>query len=185
SGGSAKAAVAAGPGGDGAAAAAAAAAVGGGGYQKKARPPAKYLNSPETTLFKKGKNVFGLDLAKEAIRSEDVAFVVEGYFDVIKLHDAGIRCAVGVLGTAITIDQLQLCARCGGERRVVLCMDGDAAGQRAVERLCESPASSGLDSLSEAGVSVSVATIPEGSGCKDPADFLQVGRARGREAAAA
>lgn len=53
-------------------------------------------------------------------------------------------------------------------------MDGDAAGQRAVERLCESPASSGLDSLSEAGVSVSVACIPVDSGCKDPADFLQV-----------
>eukprot|EP00903_Cladosiphon_okamuranus_P011616 g10926.t1 len=142
-------------------------------YEKKARPPAKYLNSPETTLFKKGKNVFGLDLAKEAIRSEDTAFVVEGYFDVIKLHDAGIRCAVGVLGTAITIDQLQLCARYSKSKRVVLCMDGDAAGQRAVERLCESPASSGLDSLSEAGVSVSVASIPAGSGCKDPADFLQ------------
>ncbi|CAM9896941.1 unnamed protein product, partial [Ectocarpus fasciculatus] len=58
-------------------------------------------------------------------------------------------------------------------KRVILCMDGDAAGRRAVERLCESPASSGLDSLSEAGVSVSVATIPEDSGCKDPADFLQ------------
>lgn len=57
---------------------------------------------------------------------------------------------------------------------MVLCMDGDAAGQRAVERLCESPASSGLDSLSEAGVSVSVASIPGDSGCKDPADFLQV-----------
>ncbi|CBJ33512.1 DNA primase [Ectocarpus siliculosus] len=144
-----------------------------GKWEKKARPPAKYLNSPETTLFKKGKNVFGLDLAKEAMRSEDTAFVVEGYFDVIKLHDAGIRCAVGVLGTAITIDQLQLCARYTKSKRVILCMDGDAAGRRAVERLCESPASSGLDSLSEAGVSVSVATIPEDPGCKDPADFLQ------------
>lgn len=61
-------------------------------------------------------------------------------------------------------------------KKVVLCMDGDDAGQRAVERLCESPASSGLDSLSEAGVSVSVACIPKDSGCKDPADFLQVGR---------
>jgi len=50
-------------------------------------------------------------VCRKAIRSEDTAFVVEGYFDVIKLHDAGIRCAVGVLGTAITIDQLQLCAR--------------------------------------------------------------------------
>ena len=48
---------------------------------------------------------------KQAIRTEDLAVVVEGYFDVIKLHDAGIRFAVGVLGTAITIDQLQLCAR--------------------------------------------------------------------------
>ena len=56
----------------------------------------------------------------------------------------------------------------------MLCMDGDDAGQRAVERLCESPASSGLDSLSEAGVSISVASIPGDSGCKDPADYLQV-----------
>lgn len=53
-------------------------------------------------------------------------------------------------------------------------MDGDDAGHRAVERLCENPATSGLDSLSEAGVSVSVAFIPQDSGCKDPADFLQV-----------
>lgn len=65
-------------------------------------------------------------------------------------------------------------ARYSKSKRVVLCMDADAAGQRAVERLCERPASSGLDSLSEAGVSVSVSTIPEDSGCKDPADFLQV-----------
>ncbi|CAM9170725.1 unnamed protein product [Ascophyllum nodosum] len=148
--------------------------LGSGGQQKLVvRPPAKYLNSPETSLFKKGKNVFGLDLAKETIRSEDMAVVVEGYFDVIKMHDAGIRCAVGVLGTAITVDQLMLCARYSRSKRVVLCMDGDDAGQRAVERLCESPASSGLDSLSEAGVSISVASIPGDSGCKDPADYLQ------------
>lgn len=59
-------------------------------------------------------------------------------------------------------------------KRVVLCMDGDEAGHRAVERLCESPSSSGLDSLTESGVSISVASIPKDSGCKDPADFLQV-----------
>ncbi|CAM9337394.1 unnamed protein product [Discosporangium mesarthrocarpum] len=141
--------------------------------KKSNRPRAKYLNSPETSLFKKSKTVFGLDLAKQAIRKEDMAVVVEGYFDVIKLHEGGIRYAVGVLGTAVTADQLQMVARYCQNKRVVLCLDADEAGQQAVARLCESPSSSGLDALSEAGVVLSVASIPAESGCKDPADFLQ------------
>ncbi len=96
----------------------------------------KYLNSPETMLFKKSATLFGLDVARRAIGTERVAVFVEGYFDVISLHDIGVENAVGVLGTAITKEHLEAAARASKDGIIVLLMDSDKAGQTAVERCC-------------------------------------------------
>jgi len=94
---------------------------------------AKYLNSPETPLFHKGDNLFGYDMAHKALKNNESLIVVEGYMDVIALHQAGFTTAVAPLGTAITENQLQLLWRNGGEP--IICLDGDAAGKRAMKRL--------------------------------------------------
>ncbi|CAK6690699.1 DNA primase [Synechococcus sp. CBW1107] len=94
----------------------------------------KYLNSPETEVFEKGKHLFGLDKAVNAIRKDDRAVVVEGYFDVIALHAAGITNAVAALGTALSSQQItQLCRCCDG-KRLILNFDTDRAGVRAAQR---------------------------------------------------
>ncbi len=132
---------------------------------------AKYLNSPETPLFSKSRVVFGLDVAAPHLRAARCAVVVEGYFDVIALHGAGVRTAVGTLGTAVTREQLELVARqCGGKSpQVVLALDGDDAGERAAERLCEDGRLARL-----AAVDVRVASMREsGTGAKDAAEFLE------------
>ncbi|HEY4635180.1 MAG TPA: DNA primase, partial [Rhodospirillales bacterium] len=95
----------------------------------------KYLNSPETPLFHKGFNLYGLSQALPAIRDKSQAVVVEGYTDVIALHQAGIASAVAPLGTALTEDQMKLLWRHAAEP--ILCFDGDAAGQRAAARAAE------------------------------------------------
>lgn len=95
----------------------------------------KYLNGPETSLFVKRKTLYGLDLAAKAIRSGAAALVVEGYLDVIALHQAGFGGAVAPLGTALTEDQLAELWRLSPEP--VLCFDGDAAGARAALRAAE------------------------------------------------
>jgi len=92
----------------------------------------KFLNSPETPLFSKGRLLYGLDRARKPIRTEDQAVIVEGYFDVIALHQAGYENVVSPMGTAITGEQLRLLKRL--TRRVVLALDPDAAGQNAVLR---------------------------------------------------
>lgn len=93
----------------------------------------KYVNGPETDLFSKRRTLFGLDAARQA-RAPDV-LVVEGYMDVIALHQAGFRGAVAPLGTALTEDQLALLWRLSPAP--VLCFDGDAAGRRAAARALE------------------------------------------------
>jgi DNA primase len=95
----------------------------------------KYLNSPETPLFHKGRGLYGLDRARAAGRAADPIIVCEGYMDVIALHEAGFPGAVAPLGTALTEDQLALLWRLSPEP--VLCFDGDAAGQRAAGRAVE------------------------------------------------
>jgi DNA primase len=95
----------------------------------------KYLNSPETPLFHKGFNLYGLPLALARIRDGAQAIVVEGYTDVISLHQAGIGGAMAPLGTALTEDQMRLLWRHVTEP--VLCFDGDGAGQRAAARAAE------------------------------------------------
>jgi DNA primase len=95
----------------------------------------KYLNSPETELFHKGRELYGLYEARQATRSLQRLVVVEGYMDVVSLHQAGITCAVATLGTATTPEHLQRIFRLVGE--VVFCFDGDRAGRAAAWRALE------------------------------------------------
>ncbi len=95
----------------------------------------KYLNGPETALFSKRRTLYGLDLAREAVHRGARLIVVEGYMDVIALHQAGFEGAVAPLGTALTAEQLEELWRISPEP--VLCFDGDAAGARAAGRALE------------------------------------------------
>ena len=92
----------------------------------------KFLNSPQTALFDKGRLLYGLDLARKMVRSLDQVVIVEGYLDVIALHQAGFSNAVSPMGTALTEDQLRLLKRF--TRRIVLALDADAAGEKATLR---------------------------------------------------
>ena len=92
----------------------------------------KFLNSPQTPLFDKGSLLYGLHLARKPIRAQDQAVIVEGYLDVIALHQAGFANCVSPMGTALTEDQLRLLKRY--TRRVVLALDADAAGEAATLR---------------------------------------------------
>ncbi len=92
----------------------------------------KFLNSPETVLFTKGRLLYGLDRAHKAIRTADQAVIVEGYLDVIALHQAGYENVVSPMGTALTEDQLRLLKKF--TRRIVLALDPDTAGQKAILR---------------------------------------------------
>ncbi len=92
----------------------------------------KFLNSPETPVFSKGHLLYGLDRARKPIRAADQAVIVEGYLDVIALHQAGFENVVSPMGTALTEHQLRLLKRF--TRRIVLALDPDAAGQKAVLR---------------------------------------------------
>ena len=95
----------------------------------------KYLNSPDTPLFHKGHNLYGWALAREAAAKTGTVLVAEGYMDVIALHKAGFGNAVAPLGTAVTEEQIELMWREVAEP--ILCLDGDAAGQRAAIRAAE------------------------------------------------
>ncbi|MEH2261556.1 DNA primase [Nostoc sp.] len=94
----------------------------------------KYLNSPETELFSKGKTLFALDQAKGGISQLDQAVVVEGYFDAIALHAASINNAVASLGTALSLEQVRLILRYTESKQLVLNFDADKAGTNAAER---------------------------------------------------
>lgn len=92
----------------------------------------KFLNSPQTPLFDKGRLLYGLHLARKPIRAQDQVVIVEGYLDVIALHQAGFANSVSPMGTALTEDQLRLLKR--STRRMVLALDADAAGEKATLR---------------------------------------------------
>ncbi|MEH2122185.1 DNA primase [Nostoc sp.] len=94
----------------------------------------KYLNSPETELFSKSKTLFALDKAKAGISQQNQAVVVEGYFDAIALHAAGINNAVASLGTALSLEQVRLVLRYTESKQLVLNFDADKAGTNAAER---------------------------------------------------
>ena len=126
----------------------------------------KYLNSPESDVFDKGKTLFGLDMAAEAIRKADQAVVVEGYFDVIALHSAGMRNAVAALGTALSTWQIRQLCRGSSSKRIVLNFDADAAGIRAAQR-----AIGEVEGLALHGqLELRVLQLPAG---QDPDDFLK------------
>jgi len=129
----------------------------------------KYLNSPETPLFHKGRVLFGLAQAAEAIRKSGEVIVAEGYMDVIALAQAGIAEAVAPLGTALTEEQLLLLWKMAPEP--LLCFDGDAAGERAAARAAERALP-----LLAPGQSLRFAMLPAG---EDPDSLV-----RGRGAAA-
>ncbi len=97
-----------------------------------ARPQPKYINSPETPLFDKGGVVFGLDMARKAIRDADLAVLVEGYMDVLMSHQVGVRNVVAGMGTALTEAQLRLIKRYSNN--ITLALDPDAAGDHATLR---------------------------------------------------
>jgi DNA primase len=127
----------------------------------------KYLNSSDTPLFWKGSTLYGLFQAKEAIRKRDRVVVVEGYLDVIALHQYGVDYAVATLGTALTVEHVRALSRY--TKNVVAFFDGDDAGSRAAER--------SFEIFVEAGLFGRAAFLPNG---EDPDTFI---RSRGKEAA--
>ena len=129
----------------------------------------KYLNSPETPLFSKGRELYGLFLARHAIREAGVVVVVEGYMDVVALAQHGIDHAVATLGTATTPVHMQKLFR--QSDRVIFCFDGDAAGRKAAWRALENA----LPVLAD-GKNAGFLFLPDG---EDPDDFV---RRRGKAA---
>ena len=120
----------------------------------------KYLNSPDTPIYKKGESLYGLYQAKSAIRSRGEALVVEGYSDLLSLYQADFKNVVAALGTALTQSQAKLLSRYAS--RTILIYDPDPSGKEAVLR--------GGDLLSLTGAAVKVVSLPSG---EDPDDFLR------------
>lgn len=125
----------------------------------------KYINSSDSPIFQKGKNLYGILQSREAVRDRKKVVLVEGYFDVIGLHQAGIPYAVAPLGTALTLDQVALFRNLG--EKVIAIFDGDDAGRRAAWRA--------LGLFLEVGMSVDGVLLPIGL---DPDTFV---RSRGGE----
>ncbi|OFS19647.1 MULTISPECIES: DNA primase [Clostridium] len=120
----------------------------------------KYLNSPETVVFHKGTNLYGLNFATKNKLEQDYIIIVEGYMDLISLHQHGITNTVASLGTALTINQARLLKRY--VNKVIISYDADVAGQTATLR--------GLEILRHAGLDVKVLKVPQG---KDPDEFVR------------
>lgn len=135
-------------------------AFGGRILNSEAENGAKYLNTPETEIFHKGRLLFGLDKANRAISAKNSAVVVEGYMDAISLASAGIENVVASLGTAFTAEHARLLTRYA--KRVIFCYDSDEAGQRATMRA--------LPIIHGAGAEVFVVVVPDG---KDPDEFVR------------
>ena len=120
----------------------------------------KYWNSWESSIFQKRRTTFAFDKARETIRRQKVAIVVEGYMDCIACHQAGVTSAIATLGTALTEDHVRFLRRFA--ERVVLVYDSDDAGQRAAERSISQFLAQDLD--------LRILNVPSG---KDPADYLE------------
>lgn len=124
----------------------------------------KYLNTPQTTLYDKSRHVFGLSQAKQSIRRDGFAVVVEGNMDVIASHQVGVKNVVATAGTAMTVQHLKSLARFAGDIR--LCFDADQAGVNATERA--------IALAQTAGVELSIITLDQSAGeAKDPDELIQ------------
>jgi len=136
------------------------------GGRSLANEQPKYLNTPETELFNKSKTLFALDQAKGSISRDDYAIVVEGYFDAIALHGAGISQAVASMGTSLTEDQVKLLLRYTASKQVMINFDADQAGVNSVGRVIEA-----IAPLVYSGqVNIRVISLPDG---KDADEFLK------------
>lgn len=124
----------------------------------KEKDQPKYINSPETEIYHKSNVLYGMYQAKNAIRKEDFCFLVEGYTDVISMHQAGIENAVASSGTALTEEQIKLIRRF--TENITVLFDGDAAGIKAALR--------GIDLVLKGGLNVRVLLLPDGD---DPDSF--------------
>ena len=120
---------------------------------------AKYMNSPETPIYHKGRTLFGLNLSRDEIRSSRTAILVEGYMDLIRLYQEGFKNGVAGTGTAFTPEQASLVKRFAD--KVLVCYDGDAAGQKAAQK-------AGL-TLLDKGLDVGIIQLPKG---EDPDSFF-------------
>ncbi|HWF57572.1 MAG TPA: DNA primase [Candidatus Dormibacteraeota bacterium] len=121
----------------------------------------KYLNSPETSVYHKGSALFGLDLARVAMHDRRIAVIVEGYFDVMAAHLAGVANTVASSGTALTREQAKVISRHADS--VVLCFDADEAGRAATSRA--------VDVVAGEGLPARICLLPEG--CKDPDELVR------------
>jgi DNA primase len=130
----------------------------GGRTLKTDKKVAKYINSPETDIYHKSKVLYGLYFAKKKITEEDTCFLVEGYTDVLSMHQAGIENVVASSGTALTVDQIRLIRRY--TNNITILFDGDSAGIKASFR--------GIDLILEEGMNVRVLLFPDG---EDPDSF--------------
>ncbi len=122
----------------------------GGRTLRKDKNVAKYVNSPETPLYHKSNVLYGLHVARKAITAEDICYLVEGYADVISLHQSGIENVVASSGTSLTIEQLRLIRRY--TPNLTILYDGDAAGVKATER--------GFGLALKEGMNVKIVTLP-------------------------
>lgn len=136
------------------------------GARTLAEDQAKYINSPETLVYTKGKHLYGMDLAKHEIGKNDSAIIVEGYLDCITPHQAGVKNIVASCGTALTIEQIRSVKRF--TRNIIMLFDTDSAGVGAMLR--------SIDLLIDEEMDVQIAQLEEGA---DPDSYI---RAKGKEA---
>lgn len=134
--------------------------VGFGGRSLQTGDIAKYINTSQTMIYDKSQVLYGINRAKDEIRKNDLCILVEGYMDVIPLHQAGIKNVVSISGTALTSGQLSLIKRYSNN--IVLALDMDSAGQQAALR--------SIDTALAFGINIKIANLPEG---KDPGEYIK------------
>ncbi len=132
----------------------------GGRILSSEKSKAKYLNSPESDIYNKSKVLYGIYFARNAIVKQNICYLVEGYTDVISMHQAGIENVVSSSGTSLTVDQIKLISRY--TTNITILYDGDAAGLKASFR--------GIDLILEQGMNVKIVLFPEG---EDPDSYVR------------
>lgn len=132
----------------------------GGRILKGDEDAAKYINSPESRIYYKSKTLYGLNFAKDSIRSNDYVILVEGYMDVVSLYQSEVKNVVASSGTALTEDQISLISRY--TKNIILLYDSDLAGIKAAKR--------GIELILDKGLNIKVVTLPDG---EDPDSFVK------------